>query len=138
MESVSVSRRIDADPDAIRATMNDAAAFMRAANFDEVTVEDDRISIANAVGFLRIELDLEVVDAPDAAFAYRQVDGIFEEMYTAYDVDGEDGAAEVTCTTEFEVAARFVGPVLDATVVKRQRRREIEAQFDYLEATTAG
>ncbi|SDY75892.1 hypothetical protein SAMN05216564_10994 [Halopenitus persicus] len=66
-----------------------------------------------------------------------QQEGIFEAMTTSYTVTAADGGSEVTATTEFALDVAIVGDVLDATVIKRQRRRELEAQFDWLEAQTA-
>lgn len=133
MERVTVSREIDAPPDELRAAMEDVGAFMRAAGFDEVAVEGDRITITNHVGLLTIELDLRLIDGADTALAYEQVAGIFETMQTRYALAAADGGTAVTAATEFAVDASVVGPILDATVVTRQRRRELEAQFDYLE-----
>lgn len=133
MERVTVSRDIDAPPDELQSAMTDVAAFMRAAGFDEVEVDGDRISITNHVGVLTIELDLRRIDEPDAALAYEQVDGIFETMETRYALEAADGGTIVTATTEFALDASLVGPILDATIIARQRRRELDAQFDYLE-----
>ncbi|MFB6302365.1 MAG: hypothetical protein ABEH78_05840 [Haloferacaceae archaeon] len=44
--------------------------------------------------------------------------------------------SEVTATTRFAVGAGPIGDVLDATIVGRQRRRELTAQLDWLEAVT--
>jgi hypothetical protein len=137
MQSVTVSRTIDAPPEAIERELADLEPFMEAGGFTEVTVDGDRIHIRNAVGFLSIELDLDVVDREGAALAYVQRDGIFSEMETRYVVDGRDGATEVRATTEFEVDVQYLGPVFDATVVKRQRRLELRRQFDYLEEQVA-
>jgi len=117
-----------------------------------------------------------VVDS-DAALTDEQVDGIFDEMVTRYEVEGGDagdgdggvdaesdveetergervetdgtesdpeakGAGEaasdgtgettVTATTEFAVGAGPLGSLLDATIIERQRRRELLGQLDYL------
>lgn len=133
MERVTVSREIDAPPDELRAAVTDVGAFMRAAGFDEVEVDGDRISITNHVGVLTIELDLRRIDDPDAALAYEQVDGIFETMETRYVLEPAAGGTDATATTEFALDASLVGPILDATIITRQRRRELNAQFDYLE-----
>lgn len=135
MKSVSLSREVAAPTDTVRAAIRDVEAFMRAAMFDEVTVTDGTIEIANNVGFLRIELALDVIERPDTVLAYEQREGIFETMDTEYRLAERDGGTTVTATTEFAVDAAFVGPVFDATVVKRQRRTELENQFDYLQAT---
>jgi carbon monoxide dehydrogenase subunit G len=133
METVSVERAIDADPDAVRERMHEVEPFVRAAGFDEVRRDDDRIEVANRVGPVEIELVLELYDDPDADLAYRQIAGIFEEMTTTYTVREAGGGTAVTTRTEFAVDAAVVGSVLDATVISRQRRRELNAQLDYLE-----
>ncbi|KPN32196.1 hypothetical protein SY89_02960 [Halolamina pelagica] len=138
MNSVSVSREVAAPPEAVRARMNDVGAFMRAAGFDEVTTDGDRITITNGVGIATVELELELIDHPDAALAYRQRDGIFEEMVTRYTLEPTDDGTEVTAETEFAVDVALVGKLLDATVIKRQRRRELDQQFDWLEREFAG
>jgi hypothetical protein len=134
MKRVRVERAIDADPDTLRAAIADVGPFMRAAGFDEVTVDGDRIEIANHVGLLTIELDLRQVEREDAVLAYEQVEGIFEDMETRYFLEpGADGTT-VAAETTFALDAAFVGPVLDATIINRQRKRELTAQFDYLES----
>lgn len=133
METVTVERPIDASPDAVRDAMHDLEPFMASAGFDHVTVDGDRLTVANQVGPKEIELELVVEDEDDAALAYRQVDGIFEEMTTRYLLEeGEDGV-HVEAETAFALDLAVVGGFLDATVISRQRRRELEAQMDYLE-----
>ncbi|WP_255151257.1 SRPBCC family protein [Halorarius halobius] len=132
MQTVTVSREVDAPPAAVREAMADVEAFMRAGGFDEVGVDGDVIELRNAVGLLVIELTLEMVNREGAALAYVQRDGIFSEMETRYTVADRDGGSEVTATTEFAVDVRYLGPVFDATVVKRQRRHELTSQFDWL------
>ena len=100
--------------------------------------DGDRLTITNGVGIATIELDLELIEAPGAALAYRQRDGIFEEMVTRYTLEPTDGGTEVTAETEFAVDVALVGKLLDATVIERQRRRELEQQFDWLERELAG
>lgn len=134
VQTVSLDRWIDGDPETVRAAMEDLGPFMRAAGFDEVTVDGDSIRIENSVGIFSIALDLELIDERD--LAYEQTDGIFREMTTVYDLEAADGGTRVTATTDFELAAAFAGPILDATVIKRQRKRELRGQFDYLEAQT--
>jgi hypothetical protein len=142
MQSVSFSREIAAPEESVREAILDLEPFMRAADFEEVTVTDatfaggrvtgGRIGIANGVGFLRIELSLSVVDRPGAVLAYEQREGIFETMTTEYRLgEGSEGTA-VDVRTAFALDASFVGPLLDATVIRRQRRREVESQFDHL------
>lgn len=132
METVTVTETLDADIDSLRDAITDVGPFMRAAEFDDVTVDGDTVRITNHVGLATIELELEVVEDSDAVLAYEQRDGIFEEMVTRYTLRETPDGVEVEATTEFAVQARLVGPVLDATVVSRQRRRELRAQFDYL------
>jgi len=134
METVSVSRSIPGSRDATEAAMNDLEPFMEAAGFDEVTVDGDRFTIGNHVGLLSIELDLRRVDSEDA-LTYEQVDGIFEAMTTSYSLHEEAETTTVTAVTEFELDVSLVGPLLDATVVTRQRRKELTAQLAYLERT---
>jgi carbon monoxide dehydrogenase subunit G len=137
MESVSVSRTVDAEPETVREAMADVQQFMASAGFDEVTVDGDDMTIVNGFGIAAIELDLTLVDRDDAELAYEQDDGIFEEMWTTYEVTAEDGGTRVTATTEFQLDVAVVGAVLDATVIKRQRRRELNAQYDWLERVVA-
>jgi hypothetical protein len=39
----------------------------------------------------------------------------------------------VRATTEFELGVTVIGDALDSTVIERQRRKELTAQFDWLE-----
>lgn len=112
-------------------------AFNRAASFDEVEVDGRTIRVENRVGVAEIELELAVVDDPDAGLAYEQRAGVFEEMRTRYALSSTDRGVEVTGTTELALNVALVGDVLDATVIRRQRTRELEAQLDYLEAAVA-
>jgi len=132
METVTVTETIDADIDTLRDAMTDIGPFMRAANFDDVAVDGDIVRITNHVGLATIELELEIIDAEQAALAYEQRDGIFDEMTTRYTLAETTDGVEVRARTDFAVQARLIGPVLDATVVSRQRRRELTAQFEYL------
>ncbi|MFB6072155.1 MAG: SRPBCC family protein [Halobacterium sp.] len=136
VQTVTATRVVDAPPDAVRDAMLDVRAFVAAAGFDDVAVDGDRIHVQNRVGVASIELELERRDPADATLGYTQTDGIFEEMTAWYRVDPAPEGAEVTATTEFALDVALVGSVLDATVVKRQRRRELEAQLDYLETAT--
>lgn len=135
--SVTVTRTVGAPPEAVRAAIRDVGPFVRAAGFDEVAVEGDEIRVANRVGPAEIALTLGVVDDPDAALAYEQREGIFESMRTTYAVEpvASGTESEVTAATTFALDVAFVGDVLDATVIRRQRRRELRAQLDYLERT---
>ncbi|WP_338738721.1 SRPBCC family protein [Haloplanus salilacus] len=135
MESITVSRRIDAPEPAVRDVVTDVEPFMLAAGFDEVGVDGDEIRITNRVGIATIELTLERVDGPDAVLAYEQREGIFESMRTVYHLHEDEGGSTVLeATTDFALDVALVGEMLDATIIKRQRRRELEAQFDHVEA----
>ncbi|MFB6137216.1 MAG: SRPBCC family protein [Halobacteriaceae archaeon] len=146
MASVTVSRVIDADVDDVVAAMNDVEPFVRSAGFDEVRYDGAEIRVAKDMGPMRIELTLAEADDPDAAVVHVQREGIFEHMRTEYRVAEVDGRVEVTGETEFALDAAVVGPVLDATVIRRVRRTELNNQFDYLQeragdgpdATSAG
>ncbi|GAA0204190.1 SRPBCC family protein [Halobaculum roseum] len=133
MHSVTITRTIDASRTDIREAMLELERFTLAAGFDEVDVDGRTIRVANAVGVAEIELELAVVDDPDAAFAYEQREGIFEEMRTAFTLTSVPDGTEVEATTEFALDIPLVGGVLDATLIKRQRRTELEAQLDYIE-----
>lgn len=134
MASVTVTRTVPTAPERVREAMADVETFIRAAGFDEVEREGDRLHIANTAGMLlEIELDLELVERNDAALAYEQREGIFREMWTPYRVEPADGGTMLTATTEFELDVAFAGPLLDASLVTRQRRAELQRQFDYLE-----
>lgn len=132
MQTVSLSRRFDADPDTLRALITDVEPFMYGANFDSVDRTGTTLTLENSVGLATIELELELVDDPDAVLAYEHRDGIFEEMTTRYELTPHGDQTELTATTAFEVDVALVGLILDATVIKRQRRRELTAQFAYL------
>jgi hypothetical protein len=135
MESVTVKRGVEVAPDVVRERIADVETFMRAAGFDDVAVDGDLIRIANTVGWLfEIELTLERVERDDAVLAYEQRDGIFDEMATAYWVDGDGHQSTVRATTEFALDVAYAGPAFDATVVRRQRRAELTKQFDHLES----
>jgi len=54
-------------------------------------------------------------------------------MRTAYTVTSDPNGSEVVATTEFALDVAIIGDVLDSTVIKRQRRTELTAQFDWLE-----
>ncbi|WP_324759120.1 SRPBCC family protein [Haloarcula sp. GH36] len=138
MERVSVRRTFDATPERVRQEMADLEAFMLGAGFDDVTVEDDTIVINNRVGLFDIELVLDIVEEEGAALVYEQRDGAFESMRTEYHVDADGEGTTVTATTEYTALdLAVVGQLLDSTVVDRQRRKELEAQFDWLEERLA-
>jgi len=133
MNSVTLWRTIDAPPTVVRESMNELDQFMRASGFDEVHVDGETVRVANEMGIATIELTLELVDRPDADLAYEQRKGIFEEMRTAYTVTSDPNGSEVVATTEFALDVAIIGDVLDSTVIKRQRRKELTAQVDWLE-----
>lgn len=132
MESVTVERSIDAPLEHLRDRMRDLESFTRAGGFDTVEVEGDSIEIANAVGLLRIELTLRVVESTDSVLALEQASGIFDEMRTTYELEPAATGTTVRARTEFAVSAPVVGPLFDATVVKRVRRSELERQLSWL------
>jgi carbon monoxide dehydrogenase subunit G len=76
------------------------------------------------------------VDDADAELAYEQREGFFNEMRTRYQLEPVEAGTRVTATTDFELGG-VVGSVLDATIVKRKRRSELGAQFDWLEDVVA-
>jgi carbon monoxide dehydrogenase subunit G len=131
-QSVSVSRTIPADPETVRDLVTDLERFMRAGGFSEVSVEDEEIYLRQNIDLGGIELDLQVVLDADVALAYEQIEGIFNEMRTEYELETVPEGTRIRARTEFELGGVF-GSVLDATVVKRKRRSELNAQFDYLE-----
>ena len=131
-----MDRWFAAEPEVIRPLIEDAQRFMEAGQFDEVTYDGRTLTLANVIGFARIELTLNVIDDADAALAYEQDAGLFEEMQTRYTVHPEDGGTRVRATTEFRLGG-VAGTVLDSTIIKRQRRREIHTQFEYLQEEIA-
>lgn len=133
MNSVSLSRSVDRSVQSVREEMADLEAFTEAAGFDEVVAEGDRVSITNHVGLLELSLDLVVVEDEPETLVLEQTDGIFESMTTRYTVTGDTDSCEVTAETEFALDVAIVGQVLDATVIERQRTRELENQLDWLE-----
>lgn len=132
MASVEVEWDIAAPPQAVRDAMSDVESFMYAAGFDEVHVEDDRLHLEMVLGIARMELNVRFLDDHPGVLAYEQVDGIFESMTTHYEVDATDSGSTIRGITEFRLGG-VVGSILDATIIKRQRTREFESQFDWLE-----
>jgi len=135
METVEVQRELDATPENVRSLVTDVGPFMEAAGFDEVTVDGDILTLTNNVGLLTIELTLRVVESEDV-LAYEQVDGIFDEMVTRYTLSEAAPGTRVTARTDFALDVDVVGSILDGTIIARQRRKELTAQFDYLEEVT--
>jgi hypothetical protein len=136
MQSITVSRTIDASPSAVRSKVHDVEPFIRASGFDTVDVDGDTITVANRMGPTTIELTLAVVDDDSSDFAFEQREGLFDEMRTTYTIESTENGCEITATTEFGIDVALVGGLLDATVIKRQRRNELDAQFDWLESVT--
>jgi uncharacterized Fe-S center protein len=136
METVSLSRSFEGDIDVVREAMLDLGPFMEAAGFDEVAVDGDEITITNHVGLLTIELELRCVET-ESVLAYEQVDGIFETMTTRYTLEAGERTVTVMATTDFALDVDVVGSILDGTIISRQRRKELTAQFDYLESVAA-
>ncbi|MEF8978230.1 MAG: SRPBCC family protein [Haloarculaceae archaeon] len=132
METVTVSRTIEAPEPTVQEWITDTKPFIEAAGFDEVAVKGDVIEITNNVGLLTIELILRVLEIDDA-LAYEQVDGIFDEMETRYTLEERSEGIEITAVTEYALDVALVGSILDSTIIARQRRKELSAQFDYLE-----
>lgn len=132
MQTVTLTREVAAEPSAVRDVLADVEGFTVAGGFDEVTVDDGIVEIENKMGLATMTLTLELVET-DAALALRQRDGIFDEMETRYEVEPADEGSRVIATTDFELGRSVIGDILDATVVRRQRTRELEAQFDYLQ-----
>lgn len=132
METVTVSRVIGAPEPTVREWITDTKPFMEAAGFGEVTVEGEVMEITNGVGLLTIELTLRILETDDV-LAYEQIDGIFEEMETRYTLEERGDGVEVTAVTEYALDVDIVGSILDSTIIARQRRKELTAQFDYLE-----
>lgn len=133
MESVSRSRFLDADPDVVESALtDDVAAFVGAAGYDSVRVEEGRLELEQTLGLATLSLTLREIDESDVTLALQQEAGHFETMVTEYDVRPADGGTQLWARTEFTLGG-VVGSVLDETVVSRQRGREFEAQFDYVE-----
>lgn len=136
METFILERTVDAPIENVREAILDLEQFMLAAGFDEVEIDGDLLNISKALGLLKISLTLRRTDDPDAVLSFKQIDGIFESMTMSYLLTGENGKTVVTARTDFALDAPG-GEILDATLIKRQRRREIEGQFDYLDTEAA-
>jgi len=131
MERVTRSLELDAPAEEVRPLVADAEPFTAAGGFDEVVVDGDRMHLENRLGLATVELDLRLRD-DGAALSYEQVEGMFEEMWTTYEVEADGDGSVVTATTEFALTDGMLGDVLDATIIRRQRAREIDGQFEYL------
>lgn len=138
MNSVTVRRSYEADPATVRSVMNDTEPFMQAGGFDEATVSGSVVELTNQVGIATLSLTLDLVEDSDATLAYEQREGIFETMRTTYAVEPRGDGCEVVATTTFAIDVALVGPLMDATVIKRQRRKELDAQFDWIADQVGG
>jgi len=131
MARVTRTLELDAPPEEVRPLVADAEPFTAAGGFDGVTVDGDRMALRNRLGLATVELEVRLRE-DDAALSYEQVDGLFEAMWTTYEVEPSGDGSVVTATTEFSLTDGVVGDVLDATLIRRQRNREIDGQFEYL------
>lgn len=132
METVTKRRSLAASPAAVRELITgDVPAFIRASGFDDVTVADGCYTVSRDIGMATFELTLAPIDG-DAVLEFKQIDGLFEEMWTAYRVDDTPEGCTLSAETEFTMGG-VLGPVLDATLIERQRTKEFELQFDYVE-----
>jgi ribosome-associated toxin RatA of RatAB toxin-antitoxin module len=134
MHSITIARELAAPPDEVRELVQDVEPFMRAAGFSTVEVDGVALTIGKGFAVAKLELDLRLLEEPDTVLAYEQVDGIFEDMYTGYVLEETAEGCRISATTDFELDVAAVGAILDATVIRRQRTKELESQFDYLEA----
>jgi hypothetical protein len=134
MASVTRSRFLQADPGAVeRAITDDVVAFVEAAGYDSVSVRDDRFEVERRLGLATLSLTLRPLD-DDATLAFEQESGLFEDLSMRYAVEETAGGSELTAQTEFTLGG-VAGSVLDETLVRRQRRRELDDQFDYVVRT---
>lgn len=135
METVSLSRSIEAPESAVRDLVTDVGPFMESAGFDDVVVDGDTVTITNHVGLLTIELELRVIET-DHVLAYEQIEGVFDEMVTRYTLAETPAGVEIEATTEYALDVDLVGSILDSTIIARQRKRELSSQFDALQDET--
>lgn len=135
METIELEHTVDAPIEDVREAILDLEPFMLASGFDEVEIDGDRLEISKALGLLRISLTMRRIDDPETVLTLEQVDGIFESMTTTYSLTDRNGKTDATARTDFALDAPG-GSILDGTLIKRQRRKEIEAQFEYLDDET--
>jgi hypothetical protein len=136
METVTHAIDLPVSPDVVRERIReDVPAFIRASGFDSVTVTEDAYTVSRSIGLATLELTLEAVES-DAVLALDQSAGFFDTMWTEYRVEPTDTGSRVTASTEFTIG-RVLGPVLDGTMIRKQRLREFEAQFEYLREAVA-
>ncbi|WP_254769015.1 SRPBCC family protein [Salinilacihabitans rarus] len=135
MPTVTVSRTIDASPDAVRDGLADVESLLDGAGFDEVAVDGREVRVTKRLGPKTIRLTLDVDADAAAALAYDQREGVFDAMRTEYVVEGADGDSgdddddervEVTATTTFE-GGPFGAATGAASVIRRQRGQELDS-----------
>lgn len=132
MERVVCSRDTDRSPAAVRDDLQDVVRLTEAAGFDTVERDGDTVHVENRVGLARVEMTFRLRPSSDADLAYEQVEGLFDEMVTRYEVTATEDGTRVDVETEFELGVSLLGDVLDATVIRRQRRDELTDQLDWL------
>jgi hypothetical protein len=131
METVTVKRSFNASERAVRdCIFEDVPAFIRASGFDRVTVEDESYTVARDIGIATFELTLDRVRS-DELLEFEQVEGIFDRMWTEYRLEPTPDGCALIATTDFTLGG-VLAPVLDGTMIKTQRKREFELQFDYV------
>ena len=134
MTRVTADRDLSASPETVRRLLErDHCELVRAAGFDTVESHGQTITFGRSLGFSTLELTVELDPDADAVVAFDAVDGIFESMRTEYHVAEATSGSRVTAWTTFTLGGAL-GAVLDGSLVAAQRRREFEAQFDYLES----
>lgn len=132
METISVDREYDAPEHRVRSLLGDVTEFFDAAGFD-VARTDDRLKLSKRVAVTQFELHVKLHETGSAALAYEQVSGPFEAMVTRYHVDSSSTGSCLTIETSFEPPATGFGAFINGTVVKRQRRTELDAVASLLE-----
>lgn len=131
METVLVKRAFEAPETAVRdVVLEDVPAFIRASGFDRVTVEGTSYTVSRDIGIATFELTLDRVES-DCLLEFEQVEGIFDRMWTEYRLEATPEGCELIATTEFTLGG-VLAPVLDGTMIKTQRKREFELQFNYV------
>lgn len=131
METVTVTRSFDAPEVAVReVVLDDIPAFVRASGFDRIGVADEAITVSKDIGMATFELTLEQRESSHL-LAFEQTEGLFDRMWTDYRLDSAEGGAKLTAMTEFSLGG-VLAPVLEPTMITRQRTTEFERQFDYV------
>ena len=137
MPRVRVERRFAAPPETVRSLIEqNQDGLLRASGFESIERDDDRLEVSRRLGFATLSLTLEMDHDADAVVAFEAVDGIFERMRTEYTVEPAGSGTVVRAWTDFTLGG-VAGSALDAPLVSRQRRREFEKQFDFLEERLA-